>query len=110
MLSCGMASIGGFNGSPDFVYEFTMLCAAAAILSPLRSLRYCQNITPAYQPNYAYAFAVHAPKSVKLTSPVLATSNCAAGLPTTILFNGTPLDAICFTAVLLKNPVDAMNN
>lgn len=48
---------------------------AALIIAPLVSLLYCQSMTPAYQPISEYALAVHAPRSVEETSPVLTTSD-----------------------------------
>jgi hypothetical protein len=77
---------------------------------PVVSLLYCQSITPPNHPNYWKAFVVQVPRSDKLTSPVFITSNWAAGCPTIILLEGIPLPIIYFTEVLLKVPVECINN
>lgn len=102
--------MGGLTGSPAAVQALTSPCVAVLILAPDVSLLYCHNITPAYQPNYLNARVVQAPKSVIDTNPEFITSICAAGFPTTILFDGMPLAIIYFTAVFEKNPVDLINS
>ena len=54
---------------------------------------------PVHQPKSLYACIAQFPRLTESTYPLFTTSCRLAGLPTTILFDGTPLFIIYYTEV-----------
>lgn len=74
-----------------FVYSYDIRpLITAAMVSPLRSDEYCQKNTPADHPTSFLPLVTALPNSPLSIHPVLVASFGVTGLPTTILFIGTP--------------------
>ena len=87
-----------------------ILVAILAMANPLLSDEYCQNMIPPLHLPYWYPLATAWDKDYWSIHPVLQASIWRTGLPTIILYNGTPLSAIYFTEVPGKYPADSMKS